>query len=196
MHPKAIEKARSRLRVARKALHDMQASNDMEAFHDSWYTFLTATKNIYECLKTGANTTTPQSRQWYGEKARERREDPLLQYVYEARNADEHGLASSVVRRNASVAIGVRRPGYTSSISVKSGPDGSLRVTSNDDKPILFETRPAHVVLVPVTARGNRIHPPPAQHLGKPIDGSEPIPVAEHALNYLEALVEEASKLA
>lgn len=170
----------------------------MEAFHDAWYTFLTATKNIYESLKKGANGTTPQSRQWYGSKARERKDDPLLQYVYEARNADEHGLSSSVKRNPGSVRLGVARPGFSSALQfdgVIGGPNTNLRVTSLDGKPIAVGVTLPHVILVPVRARGNRVHHPPAIHLGKPLPSNLPVPVAELALTYLVNLVEEASKL-
>jgi hypothetical protein len=196
MHPAAIERARSRLRVAKKAIKDLGASRDMDAFHDAWHTFLTSTKNVYDILKMGANTTTAQSRQWYGGKARERKGDPLLQYVYEARNADEHGLSSSVERKPGSFTIPANRPGFARGVRLDGqfGGGGRLRITSLDGNPVAFEVTSPHAVLVPITARGNRVLQPPETHLGKPLTSNDPVPVAEYALAYLDALVEEASK--
>jgi hypothetical protein len=199
MHPVAIEKARSRLRVARRALDDLKACQDMETFHDAWYSFLTSAKNIYSILKLGADTSSPQSRQWYGAKARERRGDPLLQYIYEARNADEHGLGRSTKEVSGSIAIGRTAPGYSSAVKVSGSLDrggSSLQVTALDNKPVLVEATPRHIALVPVTARGPRVYPPPEIHLGKKLTSNKPIPVAELTLAYLEALIEEAASLA
>ena len=84
MHPVAIEKAKSRLRVAKKALEDVKKSHTMESFHDAWYSF--------------------------GEKARQRIADPLLHYLYEARNDDEHGLTRNTRRVPEKLGVGVARP--------------------------------------------------------------------------------------
>ena len=61
-------------------------------FEAAWTDFLVSTNAIYTILEVGAKGS-PQSRQWFGRKKIERRNDPLLQYLHQARNADEHGMA-------------------------------------------------------------------------------------------------------
>ena len=168
----------------------------MEQFHEAWYGFLTAAKSVYTALETGSKVS-PQSKQWYGGKARERRDDELLQYVYQARNDDEHGLGAIVEQVPGSLSIGVAKPGYSNAIQLDGflGPGGTLKVTSLDNLPVLTEITPSHVALVAVDARGV-IYQPPTKHLGNPLASKLPLPVAELMIVYLEGLITEASGLA
>jgi hypothetical protein len=172
----------------------MRECNDFETFTDLWYTFLTAAKNVYTTLKKGAKS--PQDRQWFGGKENERRTDPLLQYVFQARDDDEHGLDEIAEHVNASLGIGVRKEGYATGVILNTLPDGRLHVQSTDGLPVLIESRAAHVRLKAVTGRGPVTYSPPKAHLGNGIDGSYPGPVARMAVAYLEALVAEAERRA
>ncbi|WP_156464972.1 hypothetical protein [Mesorhizobium sp. Root552] len=214
MDSRAIEKAKSRLRVAKKALANLRTSETFRDFSDNWYVFLTSAKNIYTVLDQGAKTS-PQSRQWFGAKKQIRKDDPLLQYLYEARNDDEHGLGSSVSLKAEKHEIGVSLPGYSNSIVLNGGPfrnvrisgfgtavvfEGvspprDLKVTSLDGKPILARRTPATTVLAEIAARGDRKYSPPTSHLGKEIPDASPTGVADMAISYLEGLLKEAERL-
>lgn len=215
MDPRAVEKAKSRLRVANKALADMRRSETFRDFADNWYVFLTSAKNVYTVLEQGAKTT-PQSRQWFGAKATIRRNDPLLQYVFEARNDDEHGLGSSIDITPEMHEIGIADEGFSKLVRLDGGPfhnvvvsggragivfkggppPPGLRATSLDGKPIKSKRTPATTGLVEVTARGGRKHPPPESHLDVPLEDKSPIAVASVMVGYLASLLEEASALA
>jgi hypothetical protein len=197
MHPVAIDKARSRLRLARAAVETLRQAPDTQAFQDSWYSFLTASKNIYDIFKKGADTTTPQSRQWLGGKKRERRQDPLLQYLFEARNSDQHGLDFSLQTVERAVAWGPK-PGHSRHMRVDGtiGAEINLRIQPLDGlPPPPMEITPAHAYLRAVTARGNVVYQPPAMHLGLPIPDNSPLAVADLALAYFEKLIDEAAGL-
>lgn len=214
MDPRAIEKAKSRLRVAKKALSDLRTSETFGDFSDNWYVFLTSAKNIYTVLEQGSKTT-PQSRQWFGAKKQIRKDDPLLQYLYEARNDDEHGLSSSVSLKPERHEIGVAQEGYSNSMTLNGGPfqdvtvtgcgtavvfEGGppppgLRVSALDGKPVLTRRTPATTVLAEITARGNRIYSPPKNHFGQDISSDSPMQVASIAIAYLSDLLEEAERL-
>lgn len=215
MDHRAIEKAKSRLRVAKKALSDLRKVETFSDFADSWYIFLTSAKNIYTVLEQGSKATA-QSRQWFGAKKQIRKDDPLLQYLYEARNDDEHGLGSSISPQPERHEIGVAKEGYSNSMVLNGGPfqnvtvsgcgtavvfEGGpppvgLLVTALDGKPVLARRTPATTVLAQITARGNRIYSPPEKHLGKEITNNSPIVVADLAIFYLSGLLEEAERLA
>lgn len=215
MDRRALGKAESRLRIAKKAVADLQASQTYGDFSDHWYVFLTSAKNVYTVLEQGSKTS-PQSRQWFGAKKQVRKNDPLLQYLYEARNDDEHGLGSSVELAPERHEIGVARSGHSNAVRLEgetfqnvvvSGcatavvfegapPAPDLSVTSLDDKPILIKRTPATAVLVEITARGNRKYPPPKSHLGNTLTEPSPLSIAQLAVSYLEVLVREASHLA
>jgi len=166
--PLAITKARSRLLTAKGALGDLQTCRDYNLFAAKWYIFLVAFKGVYSALGRGAEAS-PQSRQWFGARNRERRSDPLLQYLYQARDDDEHGLNPVTARVSDRLSIGGSGPNHTLQFDV-SGPTGlgwTLQATGGDGKPVPFEYAPAHVRLVQVHGRdkGNT-YDPPEEHLG------------------------------
>lgn len=197
MHPKAITKAKSRLRVAEKALSELKDCSEYEVFCDTWYTFLVAAKNVYTVLEQGAKIS-PQSRQWFGNVKQIRRDDELLQYLFEARNDDEHGLENSTQHVPGSLSIGVAREGYSRSMKFSGsiGMGGALNIESLDGKPVLIEETLPHVRLINVLARGNRSIPPPTTHRGSLLPDYSPVNVAELGFIYLTELVAEAELLA
>lgn len=196
MDKKAIEKAESRFRVASKAASELGAAKSFQDFTDSWYSFLHASKGIYTVLEQGAKASA-QSRQWFGAKARERKADELLQYVYEARNDDEHGLEPITALKRGGLAIGVAKPGFSSSMVFNGtlGPGGSLNVEALDGKPVLIEHIPDSFVLGDIAPRGRPKMAPPKTHLGEPLPSQAPSAVAETTLRYMRGLVDEASRL-
>ncbi len=218
MDRNAIEKCKSRLRNAQKAVEDLRAYleiEDLQSFEDTWFTFLFSWKSIYTTLEQGSKTT-PQSRQWFGGVKQDRKDDDLLQYLFEARNDDEHGLETSIKTVPELTEIGVRGhgvsnavlingPGIIGGVAINCGAaiayeghpsQNPYKVTALDGKPILTRHTPAHVTLKPVFARGNRIYLPPQNHRGNPLEDKRPLAVATLALTYIESLVEEAAKRA
>jgi hypothetical protein len=183
MDPKAVAKARSRLTTARKAIGDCESSNTFDDFSNCWYAFLFAAKGVYTVLQQGAKTS-PQSRQWFGGKSRERRTDPLLQYLYQARDDDEYGLSSVLERVQSRTEIGGGGSGFSDKmvfngvISLEGGPT-NLTVTSRDGKPVRFNHSPAHIKLITVHGRDRKSYDPPNEHLGIKLASGLPIPVAK-----------------
>lgn len=208
MDPKALFKARSRLRVAHDAIVRLSQARSHEEFADIWYTVLSASKNVWTALEGGAKGN-PQSMQWLGGKKRERRGDELLQYMFEARNDDEHGLEPGV-----EVATVTRR--QTESFNL---PNGTKKVAFSIDKDtmaitMLFHTAsgatirqpletieeevlPPRPMLMPVKVWDGKSLEPPSRHLGRIIgsEGDLPEEVARLNLTYLERLVTEAEGL-
>lgn len=180
--------------MARKALEDLRECRDFQSFTDIWYTFLVAAKNVYTALEKGAKLS-PQSRQWFGARKQERKDDELLQYMFQARDDDEHGLGQVAKQAPGYTAVGVKKPGFSTDITFSFRDGVVTQLESNDGKPVAIETRGPHAKLIPVQGR-NRAYDPPTQHRGAPIDGTEPYPCGKLTLAYLEELVADAEKLA
>lgn len=197
MDPKAIIKAKSRLRVAEKALSELPDCTGYDAFCDTWYTFLVAAKSVYTVLEQGAKISAT-SRQWFGGVKQFRKDDELLQYLFEARNDDEHGLESSTEHVPGRLGIGRAKEGYSGAFRLDGsiGPGGILNITSLDGKPVHLEETPPHAKLIKVQARGNRVIAPPETHKGGPLDDKSPANVGNLGLAYLVELVAEAERLA
>jgi hypothetical protein len=64
---------------------------DHDEIQTYWAAFLSAAARVFNKLRAGAKAP-PQSKQWYDAKVRQREDDPLLCYIWHARNVDEHGL--------------------------------------------------------------------------------------------------------
>ena len=196
MNPLAISKAQVRVRIAQKAVGDLEACRDYETFTQIWFTFLNASKSVYTVLEQGAKASA-RSRQWFGAKAEERRRDPLLQYVYQARNNEEHGLLSSSEHVPGSLAIGVNKPGFSAQIRFDTDASKGLVATSLDGKPVLIEQTLPHVKLIRVHGRdaAREIYDPPEMHGGLKIADTSPLGVAKLMVTYLAAMVSEAALL-
>lgn len=195
MNPLAVTKARSRVRVAKGAVDSLATCKDYDTFTDLWFTFLTAAKSVYTSLEQGAKTSA-QSRQWFGAKSTERRNDPLIQYIYQARNDDEHGLLAGAERVDGRLAIGVAKPGFSNSMVFNSTSDGAINVASLDGKPVLIEHTLPHIRLIRVHDRGGNPYDPPENHKGSILTDKSPLAIAGLMVAYLESLVSEAAVLA
>lgn len=196
MDPRAVIKAKARLNIARQQLESARVSNTYSEFSDCWYLFLVAAKNVYTTLEQGAKANA-QSRQWFGGKKDDRKCDPLLQYLFQARDDDEHGLADVTKLEPGHLAIGKAAPGYSRSMTISMSADERgvptiHELQSNDGLPVLIENIPSRAVLLPVTGRGHIIYPVPDSHLGSAISDQSPVHIGELGLAYLTALVADA----
>jgi hypothetical protein len=200
MDSKAITKARSRLRVAQKALDELPQCTDYQTFTDTWYTFLVAAKNVYTVLQQGSKVS-PQSKQWFGAKQQFRKNDELLQYLFQSRNDDEHGLEEVTRLKPGSIAVGVAQPGFSNSMTLTNirFENGNLSIgsmESHDGKPILTQVTQPQAVLAGVNGPGPVTFPPPTYHLGSAIGDMSPLGVGRLGFTYLTSLVDEAGTLA
>lgn len=196
MDRRAVAKARTRLDQARDKLREAEAAQDYGTFSAAWYFFLIAAKNVYTCLEQGSKVT-PQSRQWFGAKKNERRNDPLLQYLFQTRDDDEHGLGDVTELQGERFAIGKADPGFSKEVSIHMTTDEHGRPTfhrleGRDGLPVLVEHTPAHAILLPVTGRGGVVYNPPKRHMGNALPDSLPLTVGNTGLSYLAQLVSEA----
>lgn len=201
MDPKAITKAKARFRIAKEQLASCEKAENHQRFSGAWYLFLIAAKNVYTTLEQGSKISA-QSRQWFGAKKKERKDDPLLQYLFQARDDDEHGLDEVTALSPGYLGIGKSAPGFSSSLSISNLTiDGNGQVsvgsiTSHDGLPVLIEQRGPHSTLVPVTGRGGVVYQPPKMHLGEPIPEPLPVPIGNLGLAYLERLLADAESRA
>jgi len=189
--PNSLAKAKSRLRIAEKSLKEIKESKTYEEFVDLWFTYLVAIKNIYTVLEQGAKST-PQDRQWFGAIKAKRKNDELLQYLFQARNDDGHGvnLVTNYVKEKV-VITGVTK------VTIE---DGVISGFSEDGKPVPAEHTLPHARLSTVSGRSNDKYPPPTEHLGNSIGNPNaigfPITVATLGLEYFTQLVSDAESRA
>lgn len=198
----AVDSAEACLARAKEHLHAMAQATSLEVFKKFWPDFLTMANRVYVKLEQGAKDNGPSSG-WYGRKKNERRTDPLLQYVKQARDADEHGLAKVTGRSPGQVGIRFTEDRAVWSGTIRTGPDGVTitPASENRDTPMEITAYPSDVTLVPVVNYATQ-YDVPTVHLGNPVplhpvSGTpHPITVGELMIKHLETVIHEASALA
>ena len=181
--------------AAKDSVTQLKQSRDFQQFSHAWSAFLTSTNRIYTKLLMGARPNA-KSRQWAGNKKQERKNDPLLQYLHQARNSDEHGIAPVAELIPGSFGIGTA-PGH-GAVVIKSivMKNGILTVDAHPPEALQLTLTPPQARLARVFDDRNNIwYEPPSQHLGQPVTGTDPVKVAQLALNYFEGLLTEAESL-
>ena len=194
MNPTAIAVAESRLRNAQDALERVKMADGYEVFADNWFIFLCSWKGIYNVLEQGAKTY-PLSVQWFEGKRREKRSTPVLHYLYQARNSEEHGLdRSTTPLAHEQFYEFEKEADGTEVVIFRINPK-----TGNEE--FYCETNPVTLVqefigpsLVGVKDRKGRTVIPPIAIGGQTPD-MRPIAVAQEGLAYVTAMIDEARLL-
>jgi hypothetical protein len=193
MKKAAIEKSQLRLEKARAALDRARDSASFEEFESSWTDFLISLNAIPVVLERGARSVPKNQQWWFSKKKPQINDDPLLCYLHQARNVDEHGLEPTTARLPGGIGLGRNQDVYIEHMS--GGPQGVVgRVHTLGGEPLRVGITPPHCRLVAVTDdRFGTTFEPPIEHLGKPLESTMPVAVGRLALAYYEALVAEAA---
>ena len=197
MNPNAIEKAEKRLRLAITHANELPNSKSFTEFADHWYQYLVAFNNVLTLLKKGAKAA-PSSRQWFGKKEAERRQDQLVQYLFQARDDDEHGIGS-VLTFTPAKAFFISDNAGDSSITLidnDGSASGTMNIKSTDGKRVRVRLEIAQTALSKVTGRGPVEYLPPRIHNGKLLTDNSPAAVANLGIAYLETVIREAKGMA
>lgn len=201
MDKRAIELSKLKLERAKCAASRLGGSTNIQQQKDAWSDFLMATSSIYSKLEQGAKVS-GSSKGWFGRKKAERRNDPLLRYIHHARDVDHHGLCevTAVADQGVALAYGdefilsysVENP----EAEIKGGTTHFFSLDGEQFEPPTLVAYEKELGLVTVTHEvyHDRFEPP-FEHLGKQIRNPTPTIVADMAIDYLEALIEEAAKL-
>lgn len=183
----AIDKAAHIVNAATDALTRAQTATGYDQFSRFWSEFLTAYTRFYNALDAG-KVVSPRSEKWVKQKKAERKDNSLLQYLFQARNADEHGLEPVVIRQAPSLTVGHGNNIYIENLVVRHGEIINLKGTE-DGKPITVRHHPEGARLVSVTNRGISYTPPEEFARLRRFDeiASEVFPV----ISYMKGLVDE-----
>lgn len=190
MHPNAIEHARDKFIIATESLTPIESNSTFKEHQRAWIRFLWATKGVVEKLKVGSQGNR-KSEAWYSMKIEEIKRDPLLQYLYHARNSDEHGVSPVVEQSKWQLRL------HQGEFKIHETEE-TITVTNTGHLPAKIGFTPSVMILVPVTTNKKEkkiISDPPKEHLGKRIDDPTPLGVAHLAIAYLHNLILEAEKL-
>lgn len=181
----------SRIELARAAaaLQAMEGSEDLEAFERHWQEFLHRLERVWiKCTAQFKSSSRWQG--WSGQIVGLRRNDPLLSYLKNARDADQHTLSAITARRPSELTLTAGGPQGRALIKrLTIDRDGQLAMEGDGVRNVVF--RPEQTRLMPVVNRG-RTYPVPWSHLGRPINSEDVLAVADAAWAFYANVLDQA----
>lgn len=190
MKHSVLQQAAGRLKLAERAVNSLLAAGeDPIEFQIHWLDFLVQWKGAYTKVQQAAKDS-PQELQWFGEVTKERKADPLLRYLFEARNDGEHGTDQAA--RHVGPGFTMRATEDITSLRLQFSADGSPPLALGPDGKVVaefVELSPAESYLIEVTEfDGKKKVPPPTAHLGSPME-PKPLVAAGLGLSWLQSLI-------
>ncbi|MBZ5500114.1 MAG: hypothetical protein LAP85_27275 [Acidobacteriia bacterium] len=176
-----LRQARNELDALRLTLDTMRNAADVGLYRRAWQEFVDRLEKVWSKLKLEVGDCRIVSIcQQINRAASLRKTDALLQYLGQARHADQHTLQVATM-----YGLGI-------SITLPPGTDlaidfakGTASAKGGDVK---LEIGKPQYRLLPIKNRGVTFHPP-SIHLGQVLLGEDPIQVAELGFAFYEDLV-------
>ncbi|MEJ3589284.1 hypothetical protein [Pseudomonas bubulae] len=177
------------LNKAGVAINDMKASQSLEAMEESWKSYLHRIERTWNRVLHHYGKS-PKWNGWQSNVLKQRKSDPLLSYLINARGCDEHTGEDIVTRTPGGIGIGTTDGGplYIESLTINNG-HVSFKGSSN----ARFDFISASVELKSIVNRGREYHPP-LEHLGKPIRSKTMIHVAELGYDFYSGFIENVER--
>ena len=186
----ALQQAEARLKRAKDALSEMEQASAFSTLDEGWSNFLVAAKLVYAKLGAGAKGD-PTSEGWFARVQGEQRSDPLLRFLYQARNAEEHGLDRSIEHAyDIRVVEGVRLE-----VDATFEPNGDVIFRNTHDTRQVVHFALKGTAKAITDRRSGQTFAPPTEHLGSPMTDPSIFGIAHAAVAHLERLVGDAQQL-
>jgi hypothetical protein len=180
--------ARKELRRANDALVALKAAASLETLDACWLNII---RYLERCWNK-TNAELKRNSKWQGRPARgqierQRKQDPLLAYLCNARGADEHGIADITAKEPGAFGIGPAAGNnlYIERLTIKNGRITELR--SPDRLRIVIQ--PAKFALAPVVNRGVTYHVP-TSHEGNELVDNDPISIATAGIAFYSRILD------
>lgn len=177
------------LQKCAELLEALEKAASTQEFEELWQRFLGNLERVWnKCLNHFGKS--PKWNGWKGRFERERRIDPLLSYLSNARGAHEHTVADITTSQPASIGIGAGPNGSVHIKHLSIGPNG---ITGDWAGDLAITFIPGKVDPIAVTNRG-RIYQVPDSHIGQKLPDKTVLTLGRYGLNYYVNLVAAAEK--
>ncbi len=162
MNKGILKQVENRLAAATKKAAAIVHSRSNLEIMEFWSEFLTEQQRFFNRLGNAAETSSEQG--WIERTMNARKQDPIMLYLYQARNADEHGRSSIAKVADPSITLGSSseaifidelRTDHRGRITKLSGWDGA------PGNPLRLQFNPGEVEALEVENRAIRFNPPP-----------------------------------
>jgi hypothetical protein len=183
-----LAKSFAEISTAKQALSKLRRASEFGVAAEAWNEGISAITKVWN--KAAAEfKNAPTFSNWNLKYVGLRKTDPLLQYVQQARNADEHTIQDSIQRNSGGFALNSATPGghlFIKKLELR----GDKITLDTGGTPFKLEVTPPHPELIVFTNRGQQ-YEIPKQHNGKNIDGRNPVLVLELAIDFYEGYLQK-----
>lgn len=194
--PTNLHGPRNDLDIAQEAVEAMTTTKVFTVFYRTWQDFLIRIERAWEATERGIRGS-PGYQAWFRPYAQQKRRDPLLVFLSQARHAETHAINPTMDHPLRLVL----RDKYGHPFSLREvrstlDHDGALTIdieTEPEDSLLSYEV--AHVPSPPrlIRFRNRGVwYEPPTSHLGAPLTSIDPLTVARLGLAFYSAFVKEA----
>jgi hypothetical protein len=168
----------------------MAAAGSIEDMEIEWRSYLNHIEKVWvkveRCCQHARGTFEP----WQGGYRKLRREDPLLRYLKQCRDADNHSIQDLAAVEPGSWGI---NPAFGNTLHINRLEIRNGRIAHYSGSPIKIEVMPPQPIVVRVKNHGEW-HDPPKIHLGKSVNTANPLFLARAGLDFYEGYIEAACK--
>lgn len=175
-----LKQARSDLNKAKERIEIMKTAKSLDEYENLWRDLL---NDLDKCWNKSYQDPIkyPRFQPWQGAFVSKRKSDPLIKYLKQARDAENHSIQEIVEKEHGGVGFRfVGNRGYVESMSFKDG------VLNHKGTPAIFQFDPAKINVKSVTNKGHSTIPP-LYHLGQPIkNANSPIALSELGVAFYE----------
>lgn len=186
---KHSNKPQQELDKAFSRIEAMQKAQNLDDFEEHWTMYLHHLERIWQKSKAHFEKS-PKWNGWQGPFLKIRKYDPLITYLRNARNVEQHTVAEITTRSEAGFSI---NPGPSGSVHIKRLEirQNHIFLDANDDIVITFH--PERVKLINVINEG-KTYTPPTSHQGERIDPNNVIDIAKKGANFYQNFLDRAAK--
>ena len=185
----ALDQAARRLEEAKGALSTLALATNFREMESAWSRFFVLSNGVYAKVEQ-ASKSNAECKAWFGRKKQDRESDPLLLYLKQARNSDEHSVELTTARHIDSLELS---GGGSYTVDGRYGATIRSLTVSDGSSPYVKVNNP-HIQLSSVHDRSKTFEPP-KEHMGQPIADDSVVGIASLFVAYLERLLIEATEV-
>lgn len=185
--------SRTDLEKSKKNLEAMKVSKTLNEYEENWRDFLTNLEKVWIKSERECNDFKNKFQPWQGKFKNERRIDPLLKYVKNARDVETHSIQEIVEKQEGHTTINPLDRNQP--LIIKNLVIGNGQISFDESsQPLIIENHKPKVIAISFTNQGT-VYTPPNFHRGTQLKNhNNPIEIAELAFNYYESYLDEIEK--
>lgn len=191
---KNLPNASAELDRAAESVRKMEESADFKSFNDNWRDALTymekaRLKVAVECQVVPLNQWTP----FEGKAKNKRQKDPLLKYIDQARDADQHSIQEILVKKDSHYSVKgiISNDQFSEDFEITTKEPGNVVING---KVVGMQPVGTSFRAIAVTNR-KVVTPPPLAHAGKFLRNTfDPVEIATLGIAYYREFFQEIEK--